>query len=46
MDSLRTLRVNILCPFSHCDIDYAGPVTVRDDKCHNSRTHKTYVADF
>ncbi|XP_024882812.1 uncharacterized protein LOC112461708, partial [Temnothorax curvispinosus] len=46
MGSLPAPRVNVSRPFSHCGVDYAGPVTLREGKRRNSRNHKAYIAVF
>lgn len=32
--------------FTHCGIDYAGPVTLRKGNRRNARSHKAYIAIF
>lgn len=44
--SLPTARVSISKPFTHCGVDYAGPITLREGKRRNSRIHKAYMAVF
>ncbi|XP_039311166.1 uncharacterized protein LOC120359023 [Solenopsis invicta] len=39
-------RVTISRPFSHCGVDYAGPLILREGKRRNARNHKAYVAIF
>ncbi|XP_011686444.1 PREDICTED: uncharacterized protein LOC105449139 [Wasmannia auropunctata] len=46
MGSLPAPRVNISRPFSHCGVDYAGPVGIREGKRRNSRIRKAYIAVF
>ncbi|XP_036146042.1 uncharacterized protein LOC118646697 [Monomorium pharaonis] len=46
MGPLPAPRVTVSRPFSHCGIDYAGPMTLREGKRRNSRNHKAYVAVF
>lgn len=46
MGNLPATRVNASRPFSHCGVDYAGPVTLREGKRRNSRNHKAYIAVF
>ncbi|XP_011862076.1 PREDICTED: uncharacterized protein LOC105558778, partial [Vollenhovia emeryi] len=46
MGSLPASRVNVSRPFTHCGIDYAGPVILREGKRRNSRNHKAYIAVF
>lgn len=46
MGSLSASRVNVSRPFSHCGVDYAGPVTLRDSKRRNARNHKAYISIF
>lgn len=33
-------------PFSHCGVDYAGPVIFREGKRRNARNQKAYIAIF
>ncbi|XP_011859050.1 PREDICTED: uncharacterized protein LOC105556567 [Vollenhovia emeryi] len=46
MGNLPTPRVAVSRPFSHCGVDYAGPVTLREGNRRNSRNRKAYVAVF
>lgn len=46
MGSLPTGRVTVSRPFSHCGVDYAGPIILRESKRRNARNHKAYVALF
>ncbi|XP_011859066.1 PREDICTED: uncharacterized protein LOC105556582 [Vollenhovia emeryi] len=46
MGSLPASRIRFSRPFSHCGVDYAGPVTLREGKRRNSRNHKAYIAVF
>ncbi|XP_011156998.1 uncharacterized protein LOC105194004 [Solenopsis invicta] len=46
MGSLPAGRVTVSKPFSHCNVDYAGPVTIRQGKRRNSRNSKAYIAIF
>ncbi|XP_018393051.1 PREDICTED: uncharacterized protein LOC108772093 [Cyphomyrmex costatus] len=46
MGSLPADRVNISRPFSHCGVDYAGPLSLREGKRRNARIHKSYVSLF
>ncbi|XP_029672102.1 uncharacterized protein LOC115240850 [Formica exsecta] len=46
MGSLPTSRVTISRPFSHCGVDYAGPVILREGKRRNARNHKAYISIF
>lgn len=39
-------RVTISRPFTHCGVDYAGPVTLRESKRRNARNHKAYISIF
>ncbi|XP_011873951.1 PREDICTED: uncharacterized protein LOC105565402 [Vollenhovia emeryi] len=46
MGSLPPGRVTASKPFSHCGVDYAGPLVLREGKRRNARNHKAYVAIF
>ncbi|XP_036148006.1 uncharacterized protein LOC118647346 [Monomorium pharaonis] len=46
MASLPNSRVAISRPFSHCGVDYAGPIILREGKRRNARNHKAYIAIF
>ncbi|XP_036143404.1 uncharacterized protein LOC118645802 [Monomorium pharaonis] len=46
MACLPSPRVTVSRPFTHCGVDYAGPVTLREGRRRNSRNHKAYVAAF
>ncbi|XP_011155498.1 uncharacterized protein LOC105192905 [Solenopsis invicta] len=46
MGSLPAVRVTVSKPFSHCGVDYASPVTIREGKRRNSKTNKAYIAIF
>lgn len=46
MGSLPSSRVTISRPFSHCGIDYAGPLSLKEGKRRNAKYHKAYVAVF
>ncbi|XP_011686440.1 PREDICTED: uncharacterized protein LOC105449136 [Wasmannia auropunctata] len=43
MGALTSSRVT---PFSHCGVDYAGPVILREGKRRNARNHKAYISIF
>ncbi|XP_011260518.1 uncharacterized protein LOC105253878 [Camponotus floridanus] len=43
MDSLPINRVTVSRPFSHCGVDYAGPIILREDK---RRNHKAGIQHF
>nr|XP_012216490.1 PREDICTED: uncharacterized protein LOC105668617 [Linepithema humile] len=46
MGSLPAGRVTVSRPFSHCGVDYAGPLILRENKRRNARNHKAYIAVF
>jgi len=46
MGSLPIGRVSVSRPFSHCGVDYAGPVILREGKRRNAKNLKAYVAVF
>ncbi|XP_018407396.1 PREDICTED: uncharacterized protein LOC108783347 [Cyphomyrmex costatus] len=46
MSSLPSSRITVSWPFSYCGVDYAGPLTLREGKRRNARTHKAYIAMF
>lgn len=46
MGSLSASRVTVSRPFSHCGVDYAGPIILREGKRRNSRNHKAYISVF
>lgn len=46
MSSLPAGRVTVSRPFSHCGIDYAGPITLRESRRRNARNYKAYIAMF
>lgn len=46
MGPLPAPRVTVSRPFSHCGVDYAGPVTLREGNRRNSRNRKAYIAVF
>ncbi|XP_077270667.1 uncharacterized protein LOC143901909 [Temnothorax americanus] len=46
MGSLPESRVTVSRPFTHCGVDYAGPVILREGKRRNSRNHKAYISVF
>jgi len=46
MGSLPASRVNIFRPFSHCGVDYAEPLFLREGKRRNAPNHKLYVSLF
>ena len=39
-------RVTMAHPFSHCAVDYAGPLTLRASKIRGGKTMKGYIAVF
>lgn len=46
MGALPRERVTISRPFTHCGVDYAGPVILREGKRRNARNHKAYISIF
>ncbi|XP_011866307.1 PREDICTED: uncharacterized protein LOC105561166 [Vollenhovia emeryi] len=46
MGSLPSGRVTASKPFSHCGVDYAGPVSLKEGKRRNARIHKAYISIF
>nr|XP_012231254.1 PREDICTED: uncharacterized protein LOC105677297 [Linepithema humile] len=46
MGPLPTSRVTVSRPFSHCGVDYAGPVILREGKRRNAKNHKAYISIF
>lgn len=46
MGSLPVDRDTVSRPFSHCGVDYAGPVILREEKRRNARNQKAYIAIF
>ncbi|XP_012524631.1 uncharacterized protein LOC105830049 [Monomorium pharaonis] len=46
MACLPSPRVTVSRPFTHCGVDYAGRVIIREGKRRNSRNHKAYIAAF
>lgn len=46
MGSLPVGRVTVSKPFSHCGVDYAGPVILREGKLRNVRNQKAYIVIF
>ena len=39
-------QVNLDRPFLHCDLGYAGPITLKFNKSHGIKTTKGYIALF
>lgn len=46
MGALPRERVTVSRPFTHCGVDYAGPVILREGKRRNARNHKAYISIF
>ncbi|XP_024869083.1 uncharacterized protein LOC112452877 [Temnothorax curvispinosus] len=46
MGSLPSGRVTISKPSSHCGVDYAGPVNLKEGKRRNARICKAYISIF
>lgn len=46
MGSLPASRVTVSRPFSHCGVDYAGPVILKESKRRNVRNSKAYISVF
>ncbi|XP_029158343.1 uncharacterized protein LOC114930654 [Nylanderia fulva] len=46
MASLPAGRVTVSRPFSHCGVDYAGPIILKEGKRRNAQNHKAYISLF
>ncbi|XP_029174047.1 uncharacterized protein LOC114942768 [Nylanderia fulva] len=46
MGSLPSSRVTPSRPFAHCGVDYADPITLREENRRNARNSKVYIAIF
>ena len=46
MGQLTKPRVNFTKPFTHCGVDYAGPVYIRCSKFRGVRSYKSYIVIF
>ncbi|XP_018393377.1 PREDICTED: uncharacterized protein LOC108772354 [Cyphomyrmex costatus] len=46
MGSLPANRVTESRPFSHCGVDYAGPVILKEGRRRNARNTKAYISVF
>ncbi|XP_018404138.1 PREDICTED: uncharacterized protein LOC108780819 [Cyphomyrmex costatus] len=46
MGSLPAGRVTMSRPFTHCGVDYAGPVSIKEGKRRNGKHSKAYVSIF
>lgn len=46
MGNLPSPRVTVSRLFTHCGVDYAGPVILREGRRRNARNHKAYIAVF
>ncbi|KYN07859.1 hypothetical protein ALC62_01165 [Cyphomyrmex costatus] len=46
MGSLPANRVTESRPFSHCGVDYAGPVVLKEGRRRNARNTKAYISVF
>ncbi|XP_018399979.1 PREDICTED: uncharacterized protein LOC108777551, partial [Cyphomyrmex costatus] len=46
MGSLPASRVTMSRPFSHCGVDYAGPIIIKEGKRRNARNSKAYISIF
>ncbi|XP_073835826.1 uncharacterized protein [Musca autumnalis] len=46
MGILPNYRVNVSAPFTHCGVDYAGPIYMKCSNGRGQRAYKGYVAVF
>ncbi|KYM77080.1 hypothetical protein ALC53_12500, partial [Atta colombica] len=46
LNLLPASRVNVSRPFSHCNVDYVGPLLFRERKRRNAQSYKSYVSLF
>ncbi|XP_018315341.1 uncharacterized protein [Mycetomoellerius zeteki] len=46
MGSLPASRDTVSMPFSHCGVDYAGPIVIKEVKRRNARNSKAYISIF
>ncbi|XP_058985262.1 uncharacterized protein LOC131805726 [Musca domestica] len=46
MGMLPEYRVNVSAPFTHCGVDYAGPIYMKCSNGRGQKTYKGYIAVF
>ncbi|XP_011171251.2 uncharacterized protein LOC105203984 [Solenopsis invicta] len=46
MADLPVQRVTVSRPFTHCGVDYAGPMLLKESRRRNARLHKAYISVF
>ncbi|XP_070526463.1 uncharacterized protein [Cardiocondyla obscurior] len=46
MADLSSSRVSVARPFTHTDVDYAGPILIKEHKRRNAKLCKAYIAVF
>jgi hypothetical protein len=46
MGNLPSIRVTPSMPFSHCGVDYAGPILIKEGNRRSKKTIKSYIALF
>ncbi|XP_025997412.1 uncharacterized protein LOC105200088 [Solenopsis invicta] len=46
MADLPVQRVTASRPFTHCGVDYAGPMLLKEGRRRNARLHKAYISVF
>lgn len=46
MSGLPGARVTVSRPFTHTGVDYAGPISLKENKRRNAKLHKAYICVF